>query len=147
MDKTDVSKEPEQTEEQTAVENPVKNAESEAKVVKKRKVKKSVPKGRINIFASFNNTIITITDPTGNVLVSASAGSSGFKGTKKGTAYAAQIAAESAVGSAKQQFGMSKADVIVKGIGMGREAAVRSLGNTNLIIESLSDSTGAAHGG
>jgi small subunit ribosomal protein S11 len=97
--------------------------------------------------ATFNNTIVNVTDPKGNVLSTASAGSSGFRGSKKGTAYAAQIAAEKAITSAKQAYGISKVDVIVKGIGMGREAAVRTLAGQNVAIDSIKDITAVPHGG
>src|SRR5215216_5058421 len=89
---------------------------------KKRKAKRSVPFGQVHVLATFNNTIITFTDPNGGALTTASAGGCGFRGSKKGTAYAAQVAAEKAGQAAKQQFGFSKADVYVKGIGLGREA-------------------------
>jgi small subunit ribosomal protein S11 len=97
--------------------------------------------------ATFNNTIVNVTDTKGNVLTTASAGSSGFRGSKKGTAYAAQIAAEKAITNAKQTYGISKVDVIVKGIGMGREAAVRTLAGQNVAIDSVKDITSVPHGG
>jgi small subunit ribosomal protein S11 len=97
--------------------------------------------------ATFNNTIITVTDNKGNTLSNASAGGSGFRGSKKGTAYAAQVAAEKAIQTAKQNHGLSKADVFVKGIGMGRDAAVRTLVNEKIQIEVVRDVTGIPHGG
>lgn len=114
---------------------------------RKKKARRSVPYGRLNVLATFNNTIITITDNKGNVLSTASAGSSGFRGSKKGTAYAAQIAAEKAVSNAKQSFGVTKVDVYVKGIGMGREAAIRTLLAQNVDIENIRDITSIPHGG
>lgn len=114
---------------------------------KKKKVKRSVPYGQVHVFASFNNTIVTFTDPKGGALTSASAGSSGFRGSKKGTAYVAQVAAEKAGQAAKQQYGFSKADVFIKGIGLGREAAVRALMNLDISVESIRDVTGIPHGG
>src|SRR5690349_17685283 len=87
---------------------------------KRKRAKRTVPQGQVHIQASFNNTIVTFTDAKGAALVTVSAGSCGFRGSKKGTAYAAQVAAEKAGQSAKQQFGMTKADVFVKGIGLGR---------------------------
>lgn len=114
---------------------------------KKKKVKRSVPYGQMHVFASFNNTIVTFTDPKGGVLSSASAGSCGFRGSKKGTAYVAQVAAEKAGQIAKQQYGFSKADVFIKGIGLGREAAVRALINLDIAVESIKDVTGVPHGG
>jgi small subunit ribosomal protein S11 len=122
-------------------------AEAEAPKPKKKKAKRSVPHGQVHVLATFNNTIITVTDPTGNVLATASAGSSGFRGSKKGTAYAAQVAAEKAVTSAKQSYGVTKVDVLVKGIGMGRDAAMRTLASQNVDIDSVKDETGTPHGG
>ena len=92
---------------------------------KRKRIKRSVPQGQVHVLATFNNTIVTFTDSKGNVLTYSSAGACGFRGSKKGTAYAAQIAAERAANSAKQQYGFSKADVFIKGIGLGRDAAVR----------------------
>ncbi|OGL26322.1 30S ribosomal protein S11 [Candidatus Saccharibacteria bacterium RIFCSPHIGHO2_12_FULL_49_19] len=113
----------------------------------KKRARRAVSAGQVHVLATFNNTIITVTDDKGNVLVSASAGSSGFRGSKKGTAYAAQVAAEKAIGAAKQDFGLEKADVSVHGIGLGREAAIRTLINQKIQVESIKDITGIAHGG
>jgi small subunit ribosomal protein S11 len=115
--------------------------------VKRKKAKRTVAHGHIHVLATFNNTIITVTDPKGNVLSSASAGGSGFRGSKKGTAYAAQIASEKAINLAKQANGLSKADVFVKGVGQGRDAAVRTLINQKVQIDSVKDVTPVAHGG
>lgn len=114
---------------------------------KRRKVKRSVPSGQVHVLATFNNTIVTFTDSKGNALTYSSAGACGFRGSKKGTAYAAQIAAERAATAAKQQFGFSKADVFIKGIGLGRDAAVRVLGTMDIQVESIRDVTGVPHGG
>ncbi len=114
---------------------------------KKKKNKRSVPFGQMHINATFNNTIITFTDSSGAVLTNSSAGACGFRGSKKGTAYAAQIAAEKAGTMVKQQFSMSKVDVIVKGVGQGREAAIRALINLDISVESIKDITPIAHGG
>lgn len=114
---------------------------------KKRKVKRSVPYGQVHILATFNNTIITVTDPKGGTLSYSSAGACGFRGSKKGTAYAAQVAAEKALENAKQTYGLSKADVYVKGIGMGRDAAIRALSASNIGLETIYDVTGVPHGG
>lgn len=114
---------------------------------KKKKVKRSVPVGQAHILASFNNTIVSFTDTAGNVLSTSSAGANGFRGSKKGTAYAAQVACESAGQVAKSQFGMTKADVYVRGIGLGRDSAIRAISNLNIQIENLIDVTGLAHGG
>jgi len=114
---------------------------------KKKKSKRSVPFGVVHIMSSFNNTVITITDQTGNALTNSSAGACGFRGSKKGTAYAAQVAAEKAVNSAKQQYGLSKATVLINGIGLGRESGVRALMAANVAVELIKDVTGVAHGG
>jgi small subunit ribosomal protein S11 len=114
---------------------------------KKKKAKRIVAHGQAHILATFNNTIITVTDNQGGALSSCSAGRSGFRGSKKGTAYAAQVAAEKAVTAAKQLHGLNKVDVFVKGVGLGRDAAIRTLGNMDLQVESIKDVTGVAHGG
>lgn len=114
---------------------------------KRRKSKRSVPYGHVHILASFNNTIITVTDPQGGALTYSSAGACGFRGSKKGTAYAAQVAAEKALESAKQLHGLSKADVFVKGVGLGRDAAVRALASSGIALETIHDMTGVPHGG
>lgn len=114
---------------------------------KKKKAKRSVPAGQVHVYATFNNTIITITDPKGGALTYSSAGACGFRGSKKGTAYAAQVASERAIQAAQQNYGFNKADVFVKGIGLGREAAVRALANANIQVETITDVTGVAHGG
>jgi small subunit ribosomal protein S11 len=120
---------------------------TKAAPVKKKKSKRSVASGHVHVKATFNNTIITITDPKGNVLTRSSAGACGFRGSKKGTAYAAQVAAEQATQAAKQQYGLSKADVYIKGIGLGRDAAVRVLASLDVAVESIKDVTGQPHGG
>lgn len=120
---------------------------TEKKAPKRKKAKRSVPAGQVHVQATFNNTIITFTDPKGNVLTNSSAGACGFRGSKKGTAYAAQVAAERAAQAAKQQYGFSKADVFIKGIGLGRDAAVRVLAGMDIVVDSISDVTGVPHGG
>lgn len=122
-------------------------AEAPKKAPKRKKNKRSVPSGQVHVQATFNNTIITFTDGSGNVLTSCSAGACGFRGSKKGTAYAAQVAAERAAQAAKQQYGFSKADVMIKGIGLGRDAAVRVLAGMDIAVESIKDVTGVPHGG
>lgn len=112
----------------------------------KKKQKRNVPHGRVYIQASFNNTIVTFTDANGLTLAWASAGSSGFKGSRQGTAYAAQIASENAASKVKD-YNMKQADVLVKGIGQGREAAVRALMNTEIMVNSIKDITGVPHNG
>lgn len=114
---------------------------------KRKKAKRTVASGQVHVLASFNNTIITFSDGSGNVLTSCSAGACGFRGSKKGTAYAAQVAAERAAQAAKQQYGFARADVFVKGIGLGRDAAVRVLAGMDIAVESIKDVTGIPHGG
>ncbi len=118
-----------------------------ADTIKKKKTKRVVSSGQVHVQATFNNTIITVTDPSGGALTTASAGGCGFRGSKKGTAYAAQIAAEKAINSAKQQYSFSKADVYIKGVGLGRESAVRALAGAGVAVESIKDVTGVPHGG
>ena len=113
----------------------------------KKKAKRSVPAGQVHVLATFNNTIITFTDPKGGALAASSAGACGFRGSKKGTAYAAQVAAEKAAQIAKQQYGFAKADVFIKGVGLGRDAAVRALAGLDIQVESIKDVTGVPHGG
>jgi small subunit ribosomal protein S11 len=134
----------------TPTEEITKAAEApEAKTAtkKKKKTKRSVPFGVVHVMASFNNTVVTVTDQNGNTLTNSSAGACGFRGSKKGTAYAAQVAAEKAVTGAKQQYGLSKADVLVNGIGLGRESGVRALMAANVGVETIKDVTGVPHGG
>ena len=113
----------------------------------KKKAKRSVPSGQVHVLATFNNTIITITDNQGGVVAASSAGACGFRGSKKGTAYAAQVAAERAATAAKQQNGFVKADIFIKGVGLGRDAAVRALSGLDIAVDSIKDVTGVPHGG
>ena len=112
----------------------------------RKKQRRSVPSGQLHIQATFNNTIVTFSDNKGNVLAASSAGASGFRGSKKGTAYAAQVAAEKAAETAKQ-YGMKSVDVFVKGVGQGRDSAIRSLSNFDISIDSIKEVTGVPHGG
>ena len=112
----------------------------------RRKDKKNVPAGQAHIRSTFNNTIITITDPTGAVISWSSSGDVGFKGSRKSTPFAAQMAAESAARKA-QEHGLKKVDVFVKGQGSGRETAIRSLQAAGLEVGSISDVTPQAHNG
>lgn len=114
--------------------------------VKKRKEKKSVYEGNVYIQATFNNTIVTITDLNGNTLAWASSGGLGFNGAKKSTPFAAQTVAEAAVQKV-QSYGLREVHVYVKGPGVGRESAVRSLGNMGLKVKSISDVTPIPHNG
>ena len=122
-------------------------AEATTKAPKRKKTKRNVPSGQVHVLATFNNTIITFTDGRGNVLTTSSAGACGFRGSKKGTAYAAQVAAERAAQAAKQQYGFGKAEVFIKGIGLGRDAAVRVLAGMDIGVEAIRDVTGVPHGG
>lgn len=134
-------------EDTTTTQATTEAAEVKAKPSKRKKNKRNVPYGQMHINATFNNTIVTFTDKSGAVLTSSSAGACGFRGSKKGTAYAAQIAAEKAANLAKQQYGMTKVDAIVKGVGQGRETAIRALINLDISVESIKDITPIAHGG
>ena len=116
------------------------------KKVTKRRVKKNVPVGVAHIHSTFNNTIVTITDPQGNVISWSSAGALNFKGSRKSTPYAAQMVAEAAAKAAVDQ-GVSKVEVTVKGPGQGRESAIRSLAVAGLEITAITDVTPIAHNG
>lgn len=117
-----------------------------AKQVKRKKVKKVVREGRVYVKSTFNNTLISITDSEGNVVVSIPAGAAGFKGSRKSTPYAAQMAATSAAEKAKV-MGMEKVDVLVKGIGSGRESAVRAISASGIYVNSIKDITPVPHNG
>lgn len=112
----------------------------------RKKEKKSIPQGKAYIHSTFNNVIITITDPGGNVVSWGSSGSAGFKGSRKGTPYASQLAAESAAKRAKEH-GMRQVEVFVRGPGGGREAAIRSLQIAGLNVISIKDVTPIPHNG
>ena len=112
----------------------------------KKKVKRNVPAAIAHIQASFNNTIITITDPEGNVLAWSSSGAQGFKGSKKGTAFAAQVAAQTAARGAKEN-GVRELDVRVKGPGAGRESAIRAMQSAGITVKSIKDVTPIPHNG
>ena len=112
----------------------------------KKKIKKNVPVGVVHVNSTFNNTLITITDVTGNAISSASGGTIGFKGSRKGTPFAAQQAAESAARVAMDS-GMKEVDVEIKGPGPGRESAIRALSSAGLRIKSIRDVTPIPHNG
>ena len=112
----------------------------------RRRERRAVPQGRAYIYSTFNNTLISITDPQGNVIASASAGTVGFKGSRKGTAFAAQRAAEQA-GRRGMDMGMRQVDVLIRGPGAGREAAIRSLQGVGLMVSSIRDVTPIPHNG
>ena len=111
-----------------------------------RREKRLVPQGQVHIQSTFNNTIITVTDPQGNTLLWASTGTAGFKGSRKSTPYAAQMAATAAAKQALD-MGMREADVFLKGPGPGREAAIRSLQAAGLRVRSITDVTPIPHNG
>ena len=112
-----------------------------------RREKKNVPVGQVHIHASFNNTIITITDLRGHTLCWASSGSSGFKGSHKSTPFAGQLAAQSAANTARSDFNMREVDVFVKGPGPGRESSIRSVQAAGLTVRSITDITPLPHNG
>lgn len=112
----------------------------------RRRERRTVPQGRAYIYSTFNNTLVSITDSDGNVLASASAGTVGFKGSRKGTAFAAQRAAEQAARRG-MDMGMRQIDVYIKGPGAGREAAIRSLQGAGLLVTSIRDVTPIPHNG
>lgn len=120
-------------------------AQAKAKT-RRRKIKRNLPKGQVHIQSTFNNTIISVTDEAGNVVSWASSGSAGFKGSRKSTPYAAQIATEKALEKARD-FGLKQVSVIVQGIGSGRESAIRALQNTGVTVLSIRDITGVPHNG
>ncbi|MCI0843709.1 MAG: 30S ribosomal protein S11 [Chloroflexi bacterium] len=112
----------------------------------RRRERRTVPQGRAYIYSTFNNTLISLTDPQGNVIATASAGTVGFKGSRKGTAFAAQRAAEQAARKGMDQ-GLRQIDVLIKGPGAGREAAIRSLQGAGLFVTSIRDVTPIPHNG
>lgn len=113
---------------------------------RRRKVKRNIAVGRVHVHATFNNTIISVTDERGNVVAWGSAGGAGFKGSRKSTPYAAGVAAEK-VAAAVKEFGMQKVEVMVRGIGSGRESAIRALSTADLQVASIKDVTGVPHNG
>ncbi len=112
----------------------------------RRKERKSVPRGQAHIQSTFNNTLVTITDPNGNVISWGSAGMHGFKGSRKSTPYAAQVTAETAARKA-MEHGLRQIEVYVKGPGSGREAAIRSLQSAGISVVSITDVTPIPHNG
>jgi small subunit ribosomal protein S11 len=117
------------------------------KEFRKKREKRVVPQGVAHIQATFNNTIVTLTDPNGKALSWASAGSVGFKGSRKGTPYAAQQAAMTAAGVARDQYGLKSVEVRVKGPGAGRESAIRALASAGIHINLIKDVTPIPHNG
>ncbi|WP_024796225.1 30S ribosomal protein S11 [Tomitella biformata] len=125
---------------------PPKSRSTGPKKATRRREKKNVPHGHAHIKSTFSNTIVSITDPQGNVVAWASSGHVGFKGSRKSTPFAAQLAAESAARKA-QEHGVKKVDVFVKGPGSGRETAIRSLQAAGLEVGTISDVTPQPHNG
>lgn len=116
------------------------------KIVKKKKIKKKISRGQAHIQATYNNTIVTLTDQTGAVLAWSSAGLNGFKGPKKATPYAAGIIVKNATERAKE-YGLQEVEVFVKGVGAGREGAIRALHANGLAVVSIKDLTPIPHNG
>ena len=138
------------------VEAPAEEKATEApRKAKGKKGKRIVNSGAVHIQATFNNTIISVTDntiisvtdKTGGVLTASSAGANGFRGSKKGTAFAAGVAAEKALELAKKNHSLNSVDVYVSGIGLGRDAAIRAISAAGIKIDSITDVTPIAHGG
>ena len=133
-------------------EEEVKNeaVSTEPKAPKSKQAKKGkriVNAGAVHIQATFNNTIVSVTDKTGGVLSASSAGANGFHGSKKGTAFAAGVAAEKALETAKKNHALNSVDVYVSGIGLGRDAAIRAISTVGIKIDSITDVTPTQHGG
>ncbi|HSX15060.1 MAG TPA: 30S ribosomal protein S11 [Candidatus Saccharimonadales bacterium] len=121
-------------------------AQTSTKTTRRKRTKKSIASGVVHIQATFNNTIISVTDDKGNLVSWSSSGAAGFKGSRKSTPYAAGIAAERALTSAKD-VGLTKVEVLVKGVGSGREAAIRSLQSLGITVTGIRDVTGIPHNG
>ncbi|MCL4136037.1 UNVERIFIED_CONTAM: hypothetical protein GTU68_059284 [Idotea baltica] len=119
---------------------------ADAKTSKKKKIKKNVPTGIAHVHSTFNNTIVTITDPKGNVVSWSSAGSHGFKGSRKATPFAAQVTGEAAARKAKD-CGMRNISILVKGPGAGRESALRAIGSVGINVSMIKDITPLPHNG
>ena len=122
-------------------------AKAAKKVVKRRRERKVIEKGAAHIRSSFNNTMVTVTDANGNALSWASSGGLGFRGSKKSTPFAAQMAAETAAKAAIENYGLKTVEVFVKGTGQGREAAIRALQSAGLDVTMIKDVTPIPHNG
>jgi small subunit ribosomal protein S11 len=129
-----------------ATDGGAKPAEGAKPAPRRKREKRTVPRGAAHIKASFNNTIVSLTDPQGNVIAWASAGASGWKGSRKSTPYAAQVTAENAARKAMDQ-GLRTIEVFVRGPGAGREAAIRALEATGLEVTAITDVTPIPHNG
>jgi small subunit ribosomal protein S11 len=141
-----VAKEP-KTQEQTGAAAAAAKSTKRKKEFKKKREKRVVPHGIVCISATFNNTMIMITDPAGHALSWSSSGAIGFKGSRKGTPYAAQQASAAAAAVARDQYGMKSVEVRVKGPGSGRESAIRALSSVGIHINSIKDVTPIPHNG
>jgi small subunit ribosomal protein S11 len=118
----------------------------DTKSVKKKKIKRSIVNAQLHVLATFNNTIVCLTDDQGNVLSTSSSGACGFKGARKGTPYAAQVASEKVL-SVVKDYQIKNVSVFVKGIGSGRESAIRGIQNNGIEVLSITDVTPVAHNG
>lgn len=125
---------------------PVVDAASKIKGARKKKAKAKVTKGKVYINSTYNNTIISVTDPVGNVLAWGSSGKTGFKGSKKSTPYAGQRTMEDLISRVKER-GLVEVDVLIKGVGSGRESAIRALQGSGMTVLTIKDQTPVAHGG
>jgi small subunit ribosomal protein S11 len=123
-----------------------KKAQRSRRATSSRKVKRQMSSAQVHVFASFNNTIITVTDQQGNTVCWGSAGSAGFKGSRKSTPFAARLATEQVMKTA-QTFGIQEVDMIVKGPGPGRESAIRAVQSMGVTVRSISDVTPVPHNG
>jgi len=123
-----------------------KKAQRSRRSTSSRKVKRQMSSAQVHVFASFNNTIITVTDHQGNTVCWGSAGSAGFKGSRKSTPFAARLAAEQVMKTA-QSFGIQEVDIIVKGPGPGREASIRAVQGMGITVRSIEDVTPVPHNG
>jgi small subunit ribosomal protein S11 len=119
---------------------------AKSSTTRRKKAKRSIATGQVHILATFNNTIITVTDEQGRVISWSSAGAAGFKGSRKSTPYAAQIATEKAAQAAKS-VGLVRVDVVVRGVGSGRDSAIRALQAAGIAVSSIRDVTGVPHNG
>jgi small subunit ribosomal protein S11 len=124
----------------------VADAASKIKGARKKKSKAKVTKGKVYINSTYNNTIISVTDPVGNVLAWGSSGKTGFKGSKKSTPYAGQRTMEDLISRVKER-GLVEVDVLIKGVGSGRESAIRALQGSGMTVLTIKDQTPVAHGG
>ncbi|GGJ50715.1 30S ribosomal protein S11 [Deinococcus roseus] len=120
---------------------------AKAKTTRTKRTRRNIPHGRAYIHASYNNTIVTITDMDGNSLAWSSGGTIGYKGSKKGTPYAAQLAAADAVKKAQSTFNMSQVEVVVRGTGSGREQAIRAIQASGIDVKSIMDDSPVPHNG